>query len=1413
MKKVTKLLFVFAIASIIFINIASSAFNTSLYIDGSGILRAQAEVRIDGVENAGYYGEAIENFNPNYDVNKTNMSVNLPATDSRMEYTVTVKNYGNKVYIPEIELLSEVSNDVLITISDGTTTYNLPNDELNYYLDSEQEKDYTVTISNKPGKTNNNIVVSLQYTFVADEVTAPAIGISSNGNRIELVEAGSSPFGIANYEYYVSTSSTTPDDNVTVTGTTIGPVDINDINYEHFYIWYRSVSTKNTKSVWSNRVEVDSSSQIVFTNRQDGDVTVGDIVSINGEEFYVINPEDDSGNTVLLAKYNLLVGDVYNQVSGSWSKTKTLTSSDTGYGLQNENAKGYYGTSATDRTGVVAFSGKGYWDNANCVSDGSGSNTCPGTDGLKSEYANASNAEGKTGAYSSPYPYVYNSTMSSIAPEHGIYYSPWGYAQDNGYTIAYYVEEYVNTLKSLGAPNNITGRLLTYEEASSLSSTIRGTWSYWLGSTYNKINLMIVRSGSMDHNNFWTDYNYGARPVIVVSKRFIQHAEIEINVTFNADGGTVSPTSKTVTYGSAYGTLPTPEKEGFAFVNWKDSNNNIITSSSTVNIISNHTLTAVWLDNVAPALTLAKETYFENDLSTWTQSAPVSISSGVVTLGDSTNSGYITSPYIAINNTNWRVEFDLLTTVASTNYTTGGIFCNSEYYDSSYQSKVSSNGNSGNGWAPSATALNTWTTVSWDGWNARNFDYLKLGCGTSDPYSKPPVQMKNFKLYSDGLKNTFYIINYNASDNAGVSAVKYAKGNLAASYFETGGNVASGNKITVLENGTYTVCAMDAAGNTAVQTIQINNILEKYKVTLDHQSGSNATYNAYWYYYNTGSSGRYYYADENCTNPFVQDKIQSLPSKAGYTFGGYFTGTDGSGTQYVDANGYFINNVYQTATNRTLYAYWVPKPLYIYYHVNGGTVNSSTYSLKGNWISKDNGATYFYHTVNSGTQDDPYNYTSFGLTKSGYTATEWCNTSTGGTCFNQDTKYTYDQYKSVSQSEKTTYLEVDLYAKWVPKTIKITFNKNSGSGGTNEMWFKYGTNKFYSDSSCTTQITSITNPTRSGYTFKGYRGDGTSGGNNNENYVSYYNGSTFVQFASDLCTDIYKDATLYANWESNGPPSYTYTGTSQMVDQGSGNWYLILKSSGTLTFSSTQNVDFFAVGGGGGGGSSGKSSSTGSYNGAGGGGGGAIKYTTGGYSASGALTITIGAGGGGAETPPWDTAYDGKATSIKSGSTTLVSAGGGSGGGCARYDDSIGVGGSGGSTTGGTLSGTTVSGKTGGNGGSIDNYYGTQYRGNGGTDGTYAFGSNSYNGVRYGASGGGGAHSWSNGDTACQAAGGTTGGGMGATTRGSGISANGGSASDNTGAGGGGASGGWLADDFGVGGNGGSGVVIVRNHR
>ena len=665
----------------------------------------------------------------------------------------------------------------------------------------------------------------------------------------------------------------------------------------------------------------------------------------------------------------------------------------------------------------------------------------------------------------------------------------------------------------------------------------------------------------------------------------------------------------------------------------------------------------------------------------WTQSSPVSISSGVATLGDSTNNGYITSPYLGVYNANWRIEFDLLTTVASTNSATGGLLCSSEYFDSNYQSKVSSNGYSGNGYAPEASALNTWTTVSWDGWNARNIYCVEISCGTSAPYSKPPVKMRNFKLYSDGFTNTFYIINYNASDNIGVTEVKYAKGNLTASYFETGGTVASGGKITVLENGTYTVYARDAAGNSTVQTIQITNI--QFNITLNNQSATTA-----------GTTS--VTVTQGSTMPAI-----TPPTKNGYTFGGYYTGTEGSGTKYYNADGTSANSFNLTA-NTTLYAYWTPK------------------------------------------------------------------------------------------------------------TIHITFNKNGGSGGTDEMWFVYGVNAFYSDSACTNQITSITNPTRSGYTFLGYRGDGTSGGNNNENYVSYTSNGNFIQFASDLCTDIYKDATLYANWQAESTFAFTYTGQFKVNSEStvrsntsynftSSSWKVYLLSSGTLSVTTSASADIYVVGGGGGGGASGLKTSgerVGSYAGAGGGGGGAARSAT--TTLSGSYSVTIGSGGSGASTPR---------TSGSSGGTTsfgsIASAGGGSGG-TSGYETTEFQPGSGGA--GGTSG--SVAGASGGGGGTQSSYKG----GNGGY-GSYAFGNSSFDGVRYGAGGGGGAFAWANGNTAYQSPGGDTGGGLGPTTDGDGgYAVSGGAAKANTGSGGGGGAGGGVPNGWGSGGAGGSGIAIIRNH-
>ena len=94
--------------------------------------------------------------------------------------------------------------------------------------------------------------------------------------------------------------------------------------------------------------------------------------------------------------------------------------------------------------------------------------------------------------------------------------------------------------------------------------------------------------------------------------------------------------------------------------------------------------------------------------------------------------------------------------------------------------------------------------------------------------------------------------------------------------------------------------------------------------------------------------------------------------------------------------------------------------------------------------------------------------------------------------------------------------------------IKITINANGGTGGTSTIWYYYGVNKIYSDEACTKEINKINVSTRTGYTLKHYYGDGTSGGTNGERYI-YDDGS----FAEDLVTDIYKDATFYADWNIN----------------------------------------------------------------------------------------------------------------------------------------------------------------------------------------------------------------------------------------------------------------------------------------
>ena len=62
----------------------------------------------------------------------------------------------------------------------------------------------------------------------------------------------------------------------------------------------------------------------------------------------------------------------------------------------------------------------------------------------------------------------------------------------------------------------------------------------------------------------------------------------------------------------------------------------------------------------------------------------------------------------------------------------------------------------------------------------------------------------------------------------------------------------------------------------------------------------------------------------------------TMPSKTGYTFGGYYTGENGTGTQYYTANGASARN-WNIASNTTLHAYWIGITYDIAFNANEGS--------------------------------------------------------------------------------------------------------------------------------------------------------------------------------------------------------------------------------------------------------------------------------------------------------------------------------------------------------------------------------------------------------------------------------------------------------------------------------------------
>ncbi len=232
------------------------------------------------------------------------------------------------------------------------------------------------------------------------------------------------------------------------------------------------------------------------------------------------------------------------------------------------------------------------------------------------------------------------------------------------------------------------------------------------------------------------------------------------------------------------------------------------------------------------------------------------------------------------------------------------------------------------------------------------------------------------------------------------------------------------------------------------------------------------------------SDGVYATQTENTATPLTEFALLSPAfSNPGYTFVGWNTASNGTGTSYSDGQ------TYSFASDLVLFAQWQGS-----YHVVTFYENDS---------SNDN--TYASQTANVPESLTSFSSLSPSFTNAGYSFSDW-NTSPNGS--------------GVSYADGATYSfasDLSLYAQWsVNASLSVSFVDNGGTGSVAPLSAPSGTSVILPGGS------GLSDP---GYTFTGWNSQANGSG-------TAYAGGSAVTLTSNL--------TLYAQWTANASIVVTF---------------------------------------------------------------------------------------------------------------------------------------------------------------------------------------------------------------------------------------------------------------------------------
>lgn len=305
----------------------------------------------------------------------------------------------------------------------------------------------------------------------------------------------------------------------------------------------------------------------------------------------------------------------------------------------------------------------------------------------------------------------------------------------------------------------------------------------------------------------------------------------------------------------------------------------------------------------------------------------------------------------------------------------------------------------------------------------------------------------------------------------------------------------------------------------------------------------------------------------------------STISRTNYVLDSWNTASDGSGERYE------LGAVAVATANLTLYAIWVQKESFainLSYGYASGNATAGVESVSARYNVAVSGLPEDVIVCNSGTDDevidtygnevytflgwyalsqtddpnnqstklsngDLYPYQHDTIRYAHFSVNQYTLTfnSNGGSAVSNITAefnssitlptptrngYTFEHWYYIVNEEEVTfssatmpYTNLTLYASWTEKILQITLNAGSATQtGTSVIYEKYNTG-WYSDSSASSSISTITPPTRTGYTFGGYF-TGTNGTG-----VQIINASGNILAENTLFTT---NKTLYARWDS-----------------------------------------------------------------------------------------------------------------------------------------------------------------------------------------------------------------------------------------------------------------------------------------